>query len=250
VVKKEVAMNKRSLRTIGFLAILIVLLSACNLNSLRGSGKLITENRPVSNFDRVTLSGSGRVIITQNGEESLVVETDDNIMEYVTTEVRGGTLELGFDSVRAGPISPTRLTFTLSVDDLEGLTISGSGDIESERIETDSLNILVSGSGDMRIDSLTADTVEAQISGSGEIRLAGEATGQDIEISGSGQYRAEDLHSDTVAVDIGGSGDATVWATNSLNANIGGSGTVNYYGSPTVNVSESGSGSINSKGEK
>lgn len=243
-------MSKRSLSVIGLLAILIVLLSACNLAGLRGSGDLITETRNVSNFDRISLSGSGNVIITQNGEESLVVETDDNIMEYVTTEVRGGTLELGFSSARAGGISPTRLTFTLSVDNLEGLTVSGSGDIEAEGIETDSLEINVSGSGDIRVDSLTADLVEAQISGSGEIVLAGEAADQDIQISGSGKYRAGDLLSETVTVEIGGSGDVTVWTTNSLDASIGGSGNVSYYGTPSVSSSTSGSGSINSLGEK
>ncbi|MEZ4663689.1 MAG: DUF2807 domain-containing protein [Caldilineaceae bacterium] len=35
------------------------------------------------------LSGSGDVILTQGETKSLTVETDDNIMQYVTTNVRG-----------------------------------------------------------------------------------------------------------------------------------------------------------------
>ncbi len=243
-------MTKRKLGTISFLFALVVFLSACNLNVIRGSGDLIKETRNVSNFDQVSLSGSGIVIITQNGEQSLVVETDDNIMEHITSEVRGSTLELGFDSTRAGGYSPTKLIFTLNVDDLNGLNISGSGDISAESIETENIEIDVSGSGKVKVDSLTADTVDAEIGGSGEIDLAGIVTEQNIAIGGSGKYRTEDLRSETVVVDIGGSGDATVWATNSLNINIGGSGSVNYYGTPAINSSIGGSGSINNMGEK
>ena len=243
-------MSTNSLKVAGLLIIVVFLLSACNVNFVRGSGDLITETRNVSDFDSVNLSGSGEVIIIQSGEEALVVETDDNIMEYVTTEVRGGTLHLGFDTIRAGTISPTRLTFTLNVDDLNGLDISGSGNIEAESIETSSLDVSVSGSGDVLIDSLKADEVEARISGSGEVELAGEAAKQDIDISGSGKYRARDLLCETITVKIGGSGDATVWAMESLDARISGSGSVNYYGNPTVNSSTSGSGQITSMGEK
>ena len=76
---------------------------------------MVSESRDVSGFDRVSLSGSGEVIITQSGEESLSVETDDNIMQYVKTEVRGGTLYLDIDAQGVAVLSPTRLTFTLSV---------------------------------------------------------------------------------------------------------------------------------------
>lgn len=243
-------MKTKNLGVVGLLVIVVFVLSACILNVVRGSGDLITETRNVSNFDRVDLSGSGELIIIQSGEESLTVETDDNLMKFVTTEVRGGTLHLGFDDDRASTISITRLTFTLHVDDLKGLNISGSGNVEAESIETDSLDVSVSGSGDVQIDSLMADTVEARISGSGEVGLAGEAARQEIDISGSGKYRAQDLRSETLRVEIGGSGNATVWVTESLDAHISGSGSVNYYGSPTINSSESGSGTITSMGEK
>ncbi len=246
-------MNKKNLQVLGLVTILVPLLLACSLGSfgtVRGSRNLITESRNVSNFDRVSLSGSGEVLITQGGEESLTVETDDNIMQYVTTEVRSGTLYLGFDTERNKSISPSRLRFTLGVDDLVGLNISGSGDMTAASLDTDRLDVKVGGSGDVRIDSLATGAVDVQISGSGEIELAGEADGQDITISGSGEVRTGDLQSETVEVRISGSGDATVWATESLDARITGSGSVRYYGSPTVNSSGSGSGKISSLGEK
>ena len=242
-------MGKKRLVLLLLLLVAILSVTACNTNIIKGSGDLITETREVSNFDSIDLSGSGEVIVTQGGGESLTIETDDNVMEHVKAEVEGGTLKLGFEE-GLNLIDHTRLIFTVGVDDLESLKISGSGDIESDMIETTRLDATISGSGDVQIGTLTADEVKAKISGSGEIDLAGEATAQDITISGSGKYRAGDLRGESVEVSISGSGDATVWATDSLDVNISGSGSVDYYGRPSMNTSGSGSGSVTNKGEK
>ncbi len=226
----------------------ILILTACN-PIIKGSGDLVSETRQVSGFDRVTLSGSGDVIVTQGMGESLTIETDDNVMQHVKAEVDGGTLNLGFEE-GINFISPSRLIFYVGADDLIGLTITGSGEIEGDRIETDRLEAGISGSGNVRITDLKANEIRANISGSGEIDLAGEVVSQDVNISGSGEYLTGDICSETVSVNISGSGDATVCATERLDTNISGSGSVNYYGRPSINSSGSGSGEIINLGEK
>lgn len=225
-----------------------LLLCACSLNVVRGSGRLVTESREVSDFDRVSLNGSGKVVLTQGDEESLTIETDRNVMQYVISEVQGGTLTLGTKSGMY--IRPTRLIFTLKVKDLDGLSVSGSGDIAAERFDADRLEIKVSGSGDLRIDALEAQAVEVRITGSGSVELAGQAPEQTIAIEGSGKYRGQDLRSETVSATVSGSGKATVWVTDSLDARISGSGSVNYYGDPRTNVSRTGSGGVKDLGSK
>jgi hypothetical protein len=242
-------MFKKNLVWVLILSAVTLAVTACNATVVDGSGDLITETREVSNFDSINLSGLGEVIVTQGGGESLTIETDDNVMEHVKVEVSGGTLNLGFKE-GLNLISPTRLLFTVGVDDLTSLSISGSGDIESDRIETDRLETTISGSGDIQIGTLTADEVKARITGSGDMDLTGEVAAQDITISGSGKYRAGDLRSESAEVSISGSGDATVWATDSLDVNISGSGSVDYYGRPSMSTSGSGSGDITNRGDK
>jgi putative autotransporter adhesin-like protein len=225
-----------------------LLLCACGLRAVRGSGKLVTESRDVRDFDRVSLGGSGKVILIQGEEESLVIETDRNVMRYITGEVRDGTLVLGTKS--GAMVSPTRLRFTVSVKDLAGLTVSGSGDLTAERVDTERLQIKVSGSGDLRIDALTAREVAVRISGSGDVDLAGEVTEQEVAISGSGKYRGGDLRSETVALTISGSGDATLWTIESLDARLSGSGSASYYGTPRTDISSSGSGNVKGLGDR
>jgi hypothetical protein len=236
--------KKRSIIILLSLAVILTVTGCSGI--LIGSGNVITETVQVSNFDRIALEGSGEVRVTQDGNESLMVETYANVMDLVMGEVEDGTLKLGLKETDKMILS-RRLIFYVGVDDLTGLAVAGSGRIETEAIQTNHLDAAVAGSGRILVSNLTADGVKASIGGSGEIDLAdGESGEQDVSISGSGKYVAGEVCSASVAVSISGSGDATVCATESLEADISGSGSVRYYGQPSVNVSTSGSGSIKS----
>lgn len=188
-----------------------------------GSGVLARESRTVGDFDEVDLSGSGDVTITQTGEDSLVVEADDNLLPFVTTEVHGRRLVLSMRSgVHFHSTHPVR--YTLTVRQLSG--------------------VLVSGSGRMRIADLATDSWHVRISGSGDVIVAGQAARQELSISGSGSYTATELVNDATRVDISGSGRATITAREQLDAHISGSGSVRYGGQPRVTKRVSGSGSV------
>jgi hypothetical protein len=242
-------MNTKLLKASLVLTIVTLLISACGIVPTFGSRNLISETRDVSGFERVEVSGGGSMEIIQDGTESLTVETDDNVMQYITSEVRGGTLYLGVDF---GPRSflPSRLHFTLHVKDLTGINTSGSWNVTSASIQTGKLEVVISGSGKVNVDALTADELDTTVSGSGKLDLSGEAKQQNITISGSGKVLAGDLLTQNTTVSISGSGNVTVWATETLAVHVSGSGDVSYYGSPQVTFDQSGSGNIHSLGDK
>lgn len=233
---------------VGTVTMMMFLLGAARINRVTGSGTLITESREVNHFDRLVLNGIGEVVITQGEEESLTVETDDNILPYITTEVRWGTLYLEYDAEKVKRIAPTQLHFTVQLTDLEGLQLAGSGRMTAATINTDHLDIEMDGSGSVQIDLLTTEKVEVEMDGTGKVELAGKATDQEIAISGSGKYHAGDVQSKTVEISINGSGDAVVWTTEALEGNINGSGSIKYYGSPSVDIFRAGSGKVKSLG--
>jgi hypothetical protein len=243
-------MNTKLLKSALGFTLVMLLISACGIAPVFGSGKVVTETRQVSGFDKVSVSGGGDLIIIQDGTESVTVETDDNLMQYLVAEVRGGTLHLYLDNNGINNFQPTRLIFTVHVKDLTGVTTSGSWDFTSKKITTSSLDLNISGSGDVAIDTLTADKLSVDISGSGEMDAAGSVTEQAIHISGSGKIRSADLKSEIAQVTVSGSGKATLWVIKSLSVDISGSGNVQYYGSPETNINTSGSGSIERLGDK
>jgi hypothetical protein len=211
-------------------------------NAIRGSGKVTTEKRDVRDFDEVSLSGSGNLVITRTGTESLTVEAEDNIIPYLTTEVSGRRLILGTrDNVSLQTTRP--ITYTLTVKDLEALSLSGSGNISASSVP-DLGDIHLSGSGNMFISGIDTDKLTTRISGSGDVNAAGKAGSQDVRISGSGNYRAESLQSKDARLEVSGSGRVAVTAGDKLDARISGSGYIEYAGDPAINQSITGSGRL------
>ena len=232
-----------------YLSMLVSLLfSASEREAIRGSGNVIEEDREVSGFTGLVLSGFGSLTIEVGEEESLRIEAEDNLMPYLEAKVRNGILKIGFqDGVNLNPTRPVR--FYLTVKELDTIVLSGSGDIEAPDLEAERFSVTISGSGDVEMGDLSADILNVTISGSGNLDIAsGQIEKQDITISGSGEYQAGGLNSGSVEITISGSGNATVWATDSLDVRISGSGSVNYYGNPRTTFSASGSGKLKSLG--
>jgi len=62
-----------------------------------GSATTISEARTVSQFDKVSVSGSGQLLISQGQEQALTIETDDNLLPFIKSEVINGHLRIGPD---------------------------------------------------------------------------------------------------------------------------------------------------------
>jgi hypothetical protein len=205
---------------------LVIVVSACSSTTgaaVTGSGTLRTESRDVDGFSIIELTGSGNVIIQQDGTESLSIEAEDNLLPHLTSDVSNGTLRLGTkDGVN---LDPNRaVTYRVTVEDLAGLQLSGSGSVTAAGITTPAISIDISGSGDVTVDG-TADS-------------------QTVTLSGSGNYNAGDLGTRNSSAEISGSGDVTVHALDTLEAEISGSGNATYTGNPQVSQNISGSGEL------
>jgi hypothetical protein len=219
-----------------------------NYAHISGSGTVVTEERAVADFDRVSLDGVGRLTIIQGDDEGLTITTDDNLLEQIQTTVSGRHLRIGPDQVS---LRPTRdIEYVLHVKELRRLDLSGALSAAAVSLKTDSLALRISGSGKIEIEHLDADRCESRISGSGRVDLSGRSNALDLHVSGSGHYGAANLESLTASIRISGSGDATVWVREHLDTSISGSGSVSYYGNPKTSQSVSGSGKLRALGSK
>jgi hypothetical protein len=209
-------------RSIVVLIATVAMLTACSVTT--GSGKVVSESRTVSGFTKIDLSGAGDVIIEQNGTEALTIEAEDNLIPKLTSEVVNGTLRLGEKSNLTIHLTKP-VTYRVSMKDVSGLMISGSGTVTAATI--------------------TAPSLAVDLTGSGKITVGGTVDQQDLAISGSGEYQAKDLQTKIASVEISGSGNATVTVNDKLDAQISGSGQLTYYGNPPQVTQEvSGSGRV------
>ena len=249
-------MSINNLRKQGLLLFALVLLTACSLSPFQdsgevitGSGNVVTEERPVSGFDGVSHTGIGRVIITQGDQESLTIEADDNVLEYITSEVKGGTLELSFvEDISLDSVSP--IVFWVGAKNLNAIDSIGTGTVEMGELNTDQLELSTNGTGGIIIDQLSASNLVVDAEGTGSVNLAGVVDEQQVMRVGTGGYETGELESKIANVEAIGTGNVVIWVLESLDVEITGTSEVSYYGSPSVTQNITGTGSLTSLGAK
>ena len=211
------------------------------IETVTGSGTIISEERKVPVFNQISLKGSGKVILTRGENQTVRVNTDDNILPHIQTEVENGKLVIFHERKN---LRPTVLKFHITVANLEGVSISGSGDINgNDKFNSDRFYSDVDGSGDIAI-KVSANRLESSISGSGSIYLAGSTNSYDATITGSGDVDAFELRARDLSVVITGSGNCRISVADKLRVKITGSGDVLYKGYPEIDQTITGSGSV------
>jgi len=207
------------------------------------------ETRNVSDFTKVSFGVSGDLFVKIGPEFKLVIEGDKDVLEDIETVVSGGRLNIRKESWNMN-FNNERVTINLTMPEIEGLGVSGSGKAQiMDPVEADNLSLSVSGSGKLITSGLSVDDLNCGISGSGDIILGsdGSIDNGEISISGSGGFSGEGIEIDHLEVNISGSGDCRCRAGDSLEAHVSGSGNVTYLGNPKVNARVSGLGHVRSK---
>jgi len=211
-----------------------------------GSGNIVQETRRVTGATGVNMGGVANLTIEQGAPEELILQTDDNLIALILTDVQGGILVIRSDP--GFTLQPSqRMEAVLRLISIDSIRLSGVGNITvPDLLTTTQLDLTLSGVGAIDIFDLDAQTSDVLISGIGDIVVDGQVDDQLITLTHSslGDYDAEDLISEIVDVKIAGSGSATVRVSTTLNANITGSGSVFYHGSPVVTRTGNGSGSV------
>lgn len=218
---------------------------AFGFKSVRGSGTVRSELRDVAGFNGIVLSGSGNVHVSPGADFRVEVVADDNLLEYITTELRDGKLVLG---TKPGTMirRVSRLEFNISMPELQSATIEGSGDIDvTGTARGDRLALSIRGSGNIRTPA-EVSMLTCTIAGSGDINVKGSADSQTIRVEGSGNVNNRDVSADKVEVTIAGSGDVWVNAEKSLEVDVVGSGNLHYRGNARPSIRAAGSGKVTS----
>jgi hypothetical protein len=186
-----------------------------------GSGRAAVEERPVTGFDAISVSGGARLVLRQADHESLTVEADDNLLSQVESEVRDGRLFLGW---RPGTSVTTThaLRFEVTARAVSTIVGTGGAQVDATDIDTPSL----------RVD----------VSGGARLRAEGRADRLEVTAAGGGGYDGASLRSRSAVVRASGGGWAIVDATEEVDASAHGGGWVSYAGAPRVRQDSTGGG--------
>ncbi|MFC1711517.1 head GIN domain-containing protein [Patescibacteria group bacterium] len=232
----------------GIIIALIVIIGALFFWYQQGDfiskGEIIGETRDVAGFDKVSISGSGLVMVKQSQEESLKIVADEKLMEYIITKVVNEELQISYKKDIPSSLMISGVKFYMTVKDLEKIILNGSAKLESSTLSANELELVISGSGRMTMN-LEVENLVADLNGSGKFELEGMANQQQVKVSGSGGFYGKKLEGKEGEVTLAGSGKVEINTVDKLDISISGSGSVYYLGGPVFGeVDVSGSGGV------
>ena len=189
---------------------------------VQGSGMESTQTRQLPSFTSVDLAGANVVTVHVGDKQAVVVHADDNLLQFITTDVRDGQLVIANTGTFTAR-SPMRVDVT--VPKFDAATLSGAGV--------------------MTVEAVKAEKFVARLPGTGVLHVSGTVGSLDATLDGTGDLQLQNLISRDATVAVAGSGRLQVNATGTLDASVSGSGAIFYAGSPTnVTRSVTGSGAI------
>ncbi|HYP50403.1 MAG TPA: head GIN domain-containing protein, partial [Pyrinomonadaceae bacterium] len=153
------------------------------------------------------------------------VEADDNLLQNIKTEVRGDTLKIyteGSISTR----NPIRVR--IAMPQIESFDISGASTGTLTNVKNETLQIDASGASKIKVDGEVRELI--------------------ADLSGASRLDSENLRTENVNIEASGASNATVFASNEINAEASGASSIRYTGAAkTVRQDSSGASSIKQK---
>lgn len=226
------------------LAMLFVLQSGCTyaFKGIRGDGNVVKQERSVSSFEGIDVGGAFKVFLTQGDTEKLVIEADQNLMDIIETEVRGGVLKIRTsEDIK----DATELNIYLTFKDLKELDISGACDLIGEnKFKLADVDIDCSGASEVSM-KFSANNVNLDCSGASDIEFYGSAEKVDMDLSGASQIDAFDFEVGTYDLEVSGASSGKIYVTNELSVEVSGAASLKYKGDPRILEHDvSGAGSL------
>lgn len=195
---------------------------AVSKRTTRGSGTLRSEVRPVGDFTGLDVSGATRAEVVVGPAPSLKIETDDNLLPLVTTEVRGGTLHISF-SARVSTKHGLRAWIT--TPRLERTEASGASEVTARGVQAKHMTL--------------------SLSGASQGKLQGQAETLELDASGASQLDLRELPARTAAVEVSGASQLRLAVSDEIRGELSGASQLLYRGgSPRLAVEVSGASHV------
>jgi hypothetical protein len=206
---------------------------------------MVKQERKLPEFSEINVNRGFNIHLTQDSIQMVVVEIDENLQDYVKSEVNEKKLIID------GPnrLKPSgEMNVYVSVKNINVIQLSGGGSLFcTKTIASDNLKTDVSGGGDATMD-FNSKKLELQISGGGNAKISGKAEKTDVSIKGGGSIDVE-INSNESALSISGGGNLKAKLnTTNLICSISGGGNGNLAGmAENSNINLEGGGEINAK---
>jgi Putative auto-transporter adhesin, head GIN domain/zinc-ribbon domain len=210
-----------------FLAFALVILIVGQwspFGTIVGSGNLVAQNQPFSDFTSVSVSSGFAFVITKSNSFSIKTITNDNIQSYIQISKLSGTLYVGLKPGYS--IATSTLRVEISMPNLTRLELSGGSRGNAEGF-------------------VSANNFEIHASGGSTGQMHGQANDLTATASGGSQLHLSDFEVRNANVNLSGGSQAEINPSGRIDAELSGGSHLFYSDNPTLgNINASGGATI------
>lgn len=227
-----------------------VLCTSCTIDgqpgkTIHGNHKVTKSERDAGPFTGIKVSSGVDVYLKQGDSEAITIEADENLHEYIITEIKGGILHVYTEvNIRDAEVEKVYVT----MKEINSVATTSAGDVVGESpIRTGKLELSASSAGDIKLE-VYAKEVEVDISSSGDMTLNGEADIFKADLSSAGDLEAYGLKTREADISVSSAGDADIYVSEKITARASSAGDINYKGDPKyIDVHTSSAGGIHKR---
>jgi hypothetical protein len=231
------------------LAFLIPLAACGNSGGGHVSGAPVTaegsgpaRSYRVADFNDVALSGIDDVEVRTGGAFSVRAEGDPAALARLVIAKDGDTLRIGRKGGWSNSDHGAKVFVTMPR--LARASVSGTGDINVDRVTGDAFAASASGTGTVRVAAAQLGKADVSISGAGDVVLAGTARHLSAQVSGTGGLDARALKAAGADVSVTGTGDVRAMVNGPATVSASGTGDVDLGPGARCTISKSGTGDV------
>jgi hypothetical protein len=221
-------------------------LGSCHFDykSIKGSGRITTENRTInSSFKSIEVSSAIELIVEQADKIEIRVEADDNLQKSILTEVKDGRLIVSSESNLNVSNGTRKVIVKMPV--IEELEASSASRIES-RTPLKGSQIYLNASSASQINlNLEIDKVNCQSSSGSTVELNGLALKLDAQASSGSTINCFRLLANEVVASASSGSSIKVHPVLSLKAEASSGASIGYDVAPkTIQKTSNSGGSV------
>lgn len=222
----------------------------------------VTQVRSVGKFTGIKASSGIKVNFTQGNNQSVVVETNPNLQEYVSTEVKNGILVLSIKNKNGRSLNFKKLLVTIeaprlsSVDLNSGASLTTVNMVKEESFTADvssganlkadvkaekNVRLQATSGSSMRVYTETDNLVFNGTSGSSSV-IEGKVENADYATTSAASLNAQSAIAKNVVASATSGSSIKANATNSINSQTTSAASVRYAGNPKEVKTDNSSG--------
>jgi hypothetical protein len=213
-----------------------------DLDCVRGSGKVVSQERTAPGLTELSVSGPISVHLVAGPSGSITVEAEDNVIDHVQTISENGALSIRLAEVCLRGFKP--VVVRVPAEGISSITASKAAKITSEA-ELKSKNLKVSSFDLARLDiTVNAQRLYVLASANSTSAVGGTVNEYQAYATKNGRILSYGLVSNQASVSAESNGQIETQATNQLIIQAQKGGKVYYKGSGTVQKQSTDVGSV------